>query len=96
MDREPIRAKRLGFNISKNHDLSIDLLDIGEKPDVAVWNKVIRKRNAARTKSPKIGPLNQNPIREDTDSIIDPANTKDVEDDIILESKITDKVNIKP
>lgn len=47
MDRELIRAKRLGFNISKNHDLSIDLLDIEEKPDVAVWNKVIRKHNAA-------------------------------------------------
>ena len=41
MDRGFIRAKRLGFNISKNHDLSFDLLNIEEKPDVAVWNKVI-------------------------------------------------------
>jgi hypothetical protein len=69
-------------------------LDIAQRPDIAVWNKVTRKDNFAGAKSVKIGSLNQNLIREDTDNVIDSADIRDIEDAIISETKITDKADL--
>lgn len=88
-----MRTKKSVFNPS-NADLSTDILDIMDKPDVAVWNKTVRKQDIGRTRRLNIGPLNQNLIREDKNGVIDSANKKDVTDVIISGSKVTDKVDL--
>jgi hypothetical protein len=88
-----VRTKKLGLNTS-NADLSTDILDIMDKPDVAVWNKTVRKENFGGTRRLKIGPLDQNLIREDKNILIDSANKKDIADTIISGTKVTDKVDL--
>lgn len=89
-----MRVKKLGFNTS-NGDLSTDILAIMNKPDVAVWNKTVQNKDIdGARKRLKIGPLNQNLIREDKNNVIDSANKKDVADVIISGTKVTDKVDL--
>jgi hypothetical protein len=64
-----------------------------DKPDVAVWNKTVRKRDFG-VKRLNIGTLDQNLIREDKNSIVDSANKRDVADVIISGTKVTDKVDL--
>jgi hypothetical protein len=86
-------VKKSGFNTSKA-DLSSGILDITDKPDVAVWNKTIRRRNIGSNGRQKMGPLNQNLIREDTNITIDSANRKDISDIVISRTKVTDKIDL--
>ncbi|HZD36476.1 MAG TPA: hypothetical protein VE130_14830 [Nitrososphaeraceae archaeon] len=65
-----------------------------EKPEIAIWNKIVNKNISAGAKSIKIDTLSQNLVREDTDNIIDPANIGDMEDAVISETKVTDKINL--
>jgi hypothetical protein len=88
-----VKIRKLGFNTS-NADLSIDILDIMNKPDVMVWNKTIRKQDISRTRRLNIGLLNQNLIREDKNIVIDSANKSAVADIIISGTKVTDKVGL--
>jgi hypothetical protein len=88
-----VKIRKLGFNTS-NADLSIDILDIMNKPDVVVWNKTIRKQDISRTRRLNIGLLNQNLIREDKNIVIDSANKSAVADIIISGTKVTDKVGL--
>jgi len=61
-----------------------------DKPDVAVWNKTVQKQDIEGAgRRLKIGPLNQNLIREDKNDVIDSANEKDVADVIISGTKVT-------
>jgi len=87
-----VKTRKSGFNTS-NADLSTDILDIMDKPDMAVWNKIVRTQYGTRRRL-KIGPLNQNLIREDKNDVIDSANKKDVADVTISGTKVTDKVDL--
>lgn len=87
-----MKTKKSGFNTS-NADLSTDILDIMDKPDMAVWNKIVRIQYGTRRRL-KIGPLNQNLIREDKNDVVDSANKKDVADVTISGTKVTDKVDL--
>ena len=88
-----MRTKKSEFNIS-NADLSTDILDIVDKPDVSVWNKILRKQDIGGNRRLKIGRLDQNLIREDTNDIIDSANKKNVADVFISGTKVTDKADL--
>lgn len=88
-----MRSKKSGFDTS-NADLSTDILDITDKPNVAVWNKTVRKQDIGGARSLKIGPINQNLIREDTNIVVDSANKKDIADTINSGTKVTDKVHL--
>ena len=83
-----MRTKKSGFN-TPNADLSTDIVDILDKPDVAVWNKIVQGQDidGARRRL-KIGPLNQNLIREDKNDVIDSANEKDIADRMPYKKKI--------
>lgn len=87
-----MKTKKSKINAS-NANLSTDILDIMNKPDVAVWNKTVRKRDFG-VKRLNIGTLDQNLIREDKNSIVDSANKRDVADVIISGTKVTDKVDL--
>jgi hypothetical protein len=87
-----VKTKKSKINAS-NANLSTDILDIMNKPDVAVWNKTVRKRDFG-VKRLNIGTLDQNLIREDKNSIVDSANKRDVADVIISGTKVTDKVDL--
>ena len=86
------KDKKSFLNTSKG-DLSNDILDIQDKPDVLVWNKEVRIQGKDKGK-PKIGSLNQNLIREDTNDLIDPANKESVDDVIVSGTRITDRVDL--
>ncbi|MGH9925392.1 MAG: hypothetical protein ACRD5B_08435 [Nitrososphaeraceae archaeon] len=88
-----MRVKKSGFNTS-NADLSSNILDIMDKPDVAAWNKTVLMHDIGGNRRLKIGPINQNLIREDTNIVIDSANKKDIVGIIISGTKITDKVEL--
>jgi hypothetical protein len=87
-----VKTKKSGFNTS-NADLSTDILDIMDKPDMAVWNKIVRTQYGIRRRL-KIGPLYQNLIREDKNDVIDSANKKAVADVTISGTKVTGKVDL--
>jgi hypothetical protein len=87
-----VKTKKSKINML-NADLSTDILDIMDKPDVAVWNKMVRMQDFG-VKRVNIGPLDQNLIREDKNSIVDSANKRDVADVIISGTKVTDKVDL--
>lgn len=74
-------------------DLSNDILDIQDKPDVAVWNKKVRIQGEDKGKA-KIGSLDQNLIREDTNVPIDPANKESINEAIISGAQLTDRVDL--
>jgi hypothetical protein len=90
-----VKTRKSEFNTS-NADLSTDILDVMDKPDVAVWNKTVRTQDidGARRRRLKIGPLDQNLTREDKNDVIDSANIKEVADVIISGTKVTDKVDL--
>ncbi|MGH9979694.1 MAG: hypothetical protein ACRD8Z_28210 [Nitrososphaeraceae archaeon] len=88
-----MRVNKSGFNTSKA-DLSSDILDILDKPDVAVWIKTVQMHDIGGNRRLKIGPINQNLIREDTSIVIDSANKKDIADTINSGTKVTDKVDL--
>ena len=77
-----------------NADLSSNILDIMDKPDVAAWNKTVQMHDIGGNRRLKIGPINQNLIREDTNIVIDSANKKDIADTINSGTKVTDKVDL--
>ncbi|MGH9924262.1 MAG: hypothetical protein ACRD5B_02695 [Nitrososphaeraceae archaeon] len=88
-----MRVNKSGFNTSKA-DLSSDILDILDKPDVAVWIKTVQMHDIGGNRRLKIGPINQNLIREDTNIVIDSANEKDIADIVISGTKVTDRVDL--
>jgi hypothetical protein len=66
MKKHNVKDKKSFPNKSKG-DLSKNILDIQDKPDVSVWNKEVRIQGRGKDKgTAKIGSLNQNLIREDT------------------------------
>jgi hypothetical protein len=67
-----VKTKKSKINAS-NANLSTDILDIMDKPDVAVWNKTVRKRDFG-VKRLNIGTLDQNLIREDKRADCYPLN----------------------
>ena len=73
-------------------DLTNDILDIQDKPDVAVWNKKVLMQGEDKGKV-KIGSLDQNLIREDTGVPIDSANKESVADAVGSSAKMTDRVD---
>ena len=73
-------------------DLSNDILDIQDKPDVAVWNKKVRIQGEDKGKI-KIGSLDQNLIREDTNASIDAPNKESVADVVVSGAQVTDRVD---
>ena len=74
-------------------DLSNDILDIQDKPDVAVWNKKVRIQRHDKGKV-KIGSLNQNLINEETNDPIDPADKESVAGAVISGAQLTDRVDL--
>ena len=88
------KDKKSFLNTPKG-DLSKDILDIQDKPDVSVWNKEVRIQGKGKDiGTAKIGSLNQNLIREDTNDLIDPANKESVDDVIASGTQITDRVDL--
>src|SRR5919199_288344 len=84
-------------------DMSTDIIDIDNTPDVATWNKKIhvkddtalvipdRFHDAEEIQTPPtigIGPRDKKPSKKDL--IVDPANRKEVEDTIEFGSTLTD------
>jgi hypothetical protein len=88
-----VRTKKSEFN-TLNTDLSTDIIDIMDKPDVAVWNKTIQMQNVDGARRQKLGALNQNLIREDKNVTIDSANEKDIANIVISGTKVTDKADL--
>lgn len=74
-------------------DLTNDILDIQDKPDVAVWNKKVLMQGEKCGGKVKIGSLDQNLIREDTGVPIDSANKESVADAVGSSAKMTDRVD---
>jgi hypothetical protein len=72
-------------------DLTNDILDIQDKPDVAVWNKKVLMQGEDKGKV-KIGSLDQNLIREDTGVPIDSANKESVADAVGSGAQMTARV----
>jgi hypothetical protein len=88
-----VRVKKSAFDTS-SADPSFNIIDIMDKPDVAVWNKIVQMQKVDGVRRLKIGPLDQNLIREDKNIVIDSANKKDIVDIIISGAKVTDKVDL--
>jgi hypothetical protein len=84
---------RKPFVNTSKPDPSNDILDIQDKPDVAVWNKKVRTQGRDKEKV-NIGSLNQNLISEDTNDPIDPANKESVARAVISGAQFTDKVDL--
>jgi hypothetical protein len=85
------KNKESFLDISKA-DLTNDILDIQDKPDVAAWNKKVLMQGEDKGKV-KIGSLDQNLIREDTGIPIDPANKESVADAVGSGAHMTDRVD---
>jgi hypothetical protein len=81
------------FLDSSKADLSNDIMDIQDKPDVAVWNKKVLMQGEDKGKV-KIGSLDQNLIREDTGVPIDPANRESVANAVASGAQVTDRVDL--
>jgi len=90
--RKSNKDKKPFVDMSKA-DLSNDTLDIQDKPDVAVWNRKVRIQCEDKGKT-KIGSLDQNLIREDTNASIDPANKESVADVVVSGAQVTDRVDL--
>lgn len=84
---------RKSFSETSKADPFNDILDIRDKPDVAVWNKTVRTQTTNKGKL-KIGSLDQNLIRVDTNDVIDPASKESVAEAVISGAQLTDKVDL--
>jgi len=73
-------------------NLSNDILDIHDKPDIAVWNKAVRTHEDKEKLN--IGSLDQNLTREDTNDPIDPASKESVAEAVISGAQLTDRVDL--
>jgi hypothetical protein len=73
-------------------NLSNDILDIHDKPDVSVWNKAVRTHEDKGKL--KIGSLDQNLIREGENTSIDPASKESVVEAVISGAQLTDRVDL--
>jgi hypothetical protein len=89
------------IDITKAANISRDILDITDTPDVAAWNKSIQGRERGgreRMAQAKVTPTANNTAiglkkkGYDMDSIIDPANQKDVDEVVNSGGTLTDKV----
>jgi hypothetical protein len=78
---------------TSNADLTNDILDIQDKPDVTVSNKKVLMQGEDKGKV-KIGSLNQNLIREDTGVSIDPANRESVAGAVASGAQVTDRIDL--
>lgn len=91
-------------DITKYGNISKDILDITDTPDVAIWNKSVQiKSNVASVvKHPKesenreaqtigIGLRKKRSKDDDDSTIIDPANQEDIDDVVNSGSTLTDK-----
>jgi hypothetical protein len=87
-----MRDKKSSFNTSKAY-LSTNIIDIMDKPDVAVWNKTVRTEGTNKVRL-NFGPLDQDLIREDKNIMIDTAEKQDVADTIISGTRATDQVDL--
>ncbi|MGH9988427.1 MAG: hypothetical protein ACRD8W_31210 [Nitrososphaeraceae archaeon] len=61
--------------------------------DVAFWNKTVRTQTTNNRKL-KIGSLDQNLRREDTNDVIDPASKESVAEAVISRVQMTDRVDL--
>lgn len=86
------KKNKESFLDTSKADLTNDILDIQDKPDVAVWNKKVLMQGENKGKV-KIGSLDQNLIREDTGVPIDSANKESVADAVGSSAKMTDRVD---
>jgi hypothetical protein len=64
-----------------------------DKPVVAVWNKTVRTETSNKSRL-KIGPLDQDLIREDNNSMLDSADEKEVSDVVVTRTQLTDKADL--
>jgi hypothetical protein len=92
------------INITRADNVSKDILDITDTPDVAVWNKSVQIKGKV-VDTIKQSKENGNALtigiglkkkkhegdRKDSTTLIDPANQKDVDEAINSGSTITDK-----
>ena len=92
------------IDITRADNVSKDILDITDTPDVAVWNKSVQIKGKVVDKI-KQSKENENALtigiglkkkkhegdRKDSTTLIDPANQKDVDEAINSGSTITDK-----
>jgi hypothetical protein len=92
------------INITRADNVSKDILDIIDTPDVAVWNKSVQikgkivdtiKQSKENGNALTIGiglkKKKHEGDRKDSTTLIDPANQKDVDEAINSGSTITDK-----
>jgi hypothetical protein len=92
------------IDITRADNVSKDILDITDTPDVAVWNKSVQikgkvvdtiKQSKENENALTIGiglkKKNHEGDRKDSTTLIDPANQKDVDEAINSGSTITDK-----
>jgi hypothetical protein len=92
------------INITRADNVSKDILDITDTPDVAVWNKSVQikgkivdtiKQSKENGNALTIGiglkKKKHEGDRKDSTTLIDPANQKDVDEAINSGSTITDK-----
>ena len=92
------------IDITRADNVSKDILDITDTPDVAVWNKSVQIKGKV-VDAIKQSKENENALtigiglkkkkhegdRKDSTTLIDPANQKDVDEAINSGSTITDK-----
>jgi hypothetical protein len=92
------------IDITRADNVSKDILDITDTPDVAVWNKSVQIKGKV-VDTIKQSKENENALtigiglkkkkhegdRKDSITLIDPANQKDVDEAINSGSTITDK-----
>jgi hypothetical protein len=90
-------------NITKSDNISRDILDITETPDVAVWNKSVQKKNSmanhlkereygeAQTIGIGLRKKQRKNDDDNKDSIIDPANQREMDDVVNSGDTLTDK-----
>jgi hypothetical protein len=92
------------IDITRADNVSKDILDITDTPDVAVWNKSVQIKGKV-VDTIKQSKENENALtigiglkkkkhegdRKDSTTLIDPANQKDVDEAINSGSTITDK-----
>ena len=84
---------RKSFPETSKADPINDILDIHDKPDVAIWNKTVRTQTKYEGNQ-KIGSLSQNLVREDTIDPIDPASKESVAETVISGTQLTDRVDL--
>jgi hypothetical protein len=94
-EKKPAAKGTTIIDITKAGTISRDILDITDTPDVAAWNKSIQGRE--RMAQAKVTPTANNTAiglkkkGYDRDSIIDPANQKDVDEVVNSGGTLTDK-----